>query len=105
MRPAGAVKNVSILFISPTPGDAAGLSSIPGVERHRDELPTPIRPNDLANYDLAIFEYATPKELPGVNTLLVMPPPGDPVFGLTRHAGARRSNCRMAPRPIRSPTG
>src|SRR5271168_3181933 len=37
----------------------------------------------LANFDLAIFEYATPKELPGVNTMLVMPPPGDPVFGLT----------------------
>ena len=29
---AGSVKNVSILFISPTPGDAAGLNSIPGVE-------------------------------------------------------------------------
>ena len=35
----------------------------------------------MAGADLAIFEYALPKELPPVNALLVMPPPGDPIFG------------------------
>ena len=79
---AGSVKNVSILFISPTPADGAGLNSIPGVEVTAKN-PDAYSPDELANFDLAIFEYATPKELPGVNTMLVMPPPGDPVFGLT----------------------
>ncbi|MGA9740767.1 vWA domain-containing protein [Candidatus Binatus sp.] len=79
---AGSVKNVSILFISPTPADAAGLNSIPGVEVTA-QSPDSYSPGDLGSFDLAIFEYATPKELPSVNTMLVMPPPGDPVFGLT----------------------
>jgi hypothetical protein len=79
---AGSVKNVSILFISPTPADAAGLNSIPGVEVTA-QTPDSYSPGDLGNFDLAIFEYATPKEIPDVNTMLVMPPPGDPVFGLT----------------------
>ncbi|MGB8411283.1 MAG: BatA and WFA domain-containing protein [Candidatus Binatus sp.] len=79
---AGSVKNVSILFISPTPADAAGLNSIPGVEVTA-QTPDSYSPGDLGAFDLAIFEYAAPKEIPGVNTMLVMPPPGDPVFGLT----------------------
>jgi len=79
---AGSVKNVSILFISPTPADAAGLNSIPGVEVTA-RSPDSYSPGDLGNFDLAIFEYATPREIPDVNTMLVMPPPGDPVFGLT----------------------
>lgn len=79
---AGSVKNVSILFISPTPGDAAGLNSIPGVAVTA-KSPDSYSPDELGNFDLAIFEYATPKEIPAVNTMLVMPPPGDPVFGLT----------------------
>ncbi len=78
---AGSVKAVSILFISPTPADANGLKSIPGVAVIA-RTPDAYQPDDLANVDLAIFEYATPKTLPGVNTMLVMPPPGDPVFGL-----------------------
>ena len=79
---AGSVKDVSILFVSPTPADAAGLSSIPGVAV-TPKGPDAYSPDELASFDLAIFEYAAPKELPGVNTMLVMPPPGDPVFGLT----------------------
>jgi hypothetical protein len=79
---AGSVKNLSILFISPTPADADGLNSIPGVAATA-KSPDSYSPDELGNYDLAIFEYATPKELPAVNTMLVMPPPGDPVFGLT----------------------
>src|SRR5579863_7792071 len=79
---AGSVKNVSILFISPTPGDAEGLNSIPGVAVTAKN-PDSYSPDELGNFDLAIFEYATPKEIPAVNTMLVMPPPGDPVFGLT----------------------
>src|SRR6202030_801958 len=78
---AGSVKNVSILFISPTPADADGLNSIPGVAVTA-KSPDSYSPDELGNYDLAIFEYATPKTLPAVNTMLVMPPPGDPVFGL-----------------------
>src|SRR3984957_14304637 len=80
--PAGSVKNLSILFISPTPADAAGLNSIPGVAV-TTKTPDSYSPDELANFDLAIFEYATPKEIPAVNTMLVMPPPNDPVFGLT----------------------
>jgi hypothetical protein len=79
---AGSVKSISILFISPTPADAAGLNSIPGVAVTA-KSPDAYSPDELANFDLAIFEYATPKEIPDVNTMLVMPPPGDPVFGLT----------------------
>ena len=73
---------MSILFISPTPADAAGLDSIPGVAVTA-KSPDSYSPDDLGNFDLAIFEYAVPKEMPPVNTMLVMPPPGDPVFGLT----------------------
>jgi hypothetical protein len=79
---AGSVKNVSILFISPTPADASGLNSIPGVEVTAKN-PDSYSPDELGNYDLAIFEYSTPTDLPAVNTMLVMPPSGDPVFGLT----------------------
>lgn len=79
---AGSVKNVSILFVSPTPADADGLNSIPGVAV-TVRTPDSYSPDELGTYDLAIFEYAAPKQLPGVNTMLVMPPPGDPVFGLT----------------------
>ena len=78
---AGSVKAVSILFISPTPGDASGLKSIPGVEVVA-RTPDAYQPDDLANVDLAIFEYATPKTLPAVNSMIVMPPPSDPVFAL-----------------------
>jgi hypothetical protein len=77
---AGAVKSISILFVTPTPADAAGLDRLPGISV-RVASPTSFSPKDLASADLAIFEYAVPKEMPPVNTLLVMPPPGDPVFG------------------------
>jgi len=77
---AGAVKSISILFVSPTPADAAGLDRLPGISV-RVASPTSFSPKDLASADLAIFEYAVPKEMPPVATLLVMPPPGDPVFG------------------------
>ena len=79
---AGSVKNVSILFISPTPADADGLNSIPGVAVTAKN-PDSYSPDELGNFDLAIFEYAAPKEIPPVNTMLVMPPPGDPAFGLS----------------------
>jgi hypothetical protein len=77
----GSVKAVSILFVSPTPADANGLNTIPGVAVTA-RTPDAYSPDELATYDLAIFEYATPKELPAVNAMLVMPPPGDPAFGL-----------------------
>ncbi|HEX3409560.1 MAG TPA: BatA domain-containing protein [Candidatus Binataceae bacterium] len=77
-----AVKPVAILFVSPTPGDGASLRSIPGVTVET-RAPAAYNPADLANFDLAIFEYTVPKELPALNTLLVMPPPGDSVFNFT----------------------
>ena len=100
---AGAVKNVSILFISPTPDDANGLSSIPGVQLTA-RTPDAYTPSDLGNFDLAIFEYATPKEIAGVNSMLVMPPPGDPVFGLERNGDGRKFRSPDGVRPTRSPT-
>ncbi|HZO81804.1 MAG TPA: BatA domain-containing protein [Candidatus Binataceae bacterium] len=76
---AGAVKSISILFVTPTPADAAGLDSLPGISV-RVASPADFTPTDLARADLAIFEYAVPKEMPPLNALLVMPPPGDAVF-------------------------
>src|ERR1700680_1459251 len=83
-----AVKSVAVLFVSPPPADAAGLRSIPGVSVET-RAPAAYTPIDLANFDLAIFEYTVPKELPPVNTLLVMPPPGDPVFNFIAHPAPR----------------
>lgn len=76
---AGAVKSVAVLFVSPTPGDAAGLSTLPGVTV-KTRLPDQFTPSDLVEADVAIFEYALPKEIPPINSLLVLPPPGDPLF-------------------------
>ena len=78
---AGSVKAVSILFVSPTPADAQGLGSIPGVTVST-VAPDAFTPRNMSNVDLTIFEFAAPKELPATNSLLVMPPGGDPVFGL-----------------------
>lgn len=76
---AGAVKAIAVLFVSPAPGDANGLNQLAGV-KVTTRRPDAYTPEDLASADVAIFEYGVPKELPSVNTLLVMPPPGDPVF-------------------------
>jgi hypothetical protein len=77
-----AVRGVSILMVSPTPGDGASLRTIPGIEL-TTVAPSNYFPAELAAADLAIFEYAVPKELPAVNSLLVMPPPGDPIFNFS----------------------
>ena len=73
------LRTIAILFVSPVPSDAAGLASIPGVSM-RTVAPASYLPADLANYDVVIFEYTVPKELPAIPALMVMPPPGDPVF-------------------------
>jgi hypothetical protein len=83
-----AVKPVAVLFVSPTPNDGAGLQSIPGVSVET-RTPDAYAPKDLANFDLAIFEYTAPKELPAINALLVMPPPGDPVFKIAAQPAGR----------------
>ena len=83
-----AVKSVSILFVSPIPGDGESLKSIPGLAV-TTRTPNTYSPKDLAQSDLAIFEYTTPKELPTVNALIVMPPPGDPVLGFKVEPAAR----------------
>jgi Aerotolerance regulator N-terminal/von Willebrand factor type A domain len=85
---AGAIKSISILFVTPTPADAAGLDSLPGISVHVAS-PTTFTPKELASTDLAIFEYAVPKQMPPVNSLLVMPPPGDPVFDFRVRPTAR----------------
>lgn len=78
---ATAGDQIRVLFVSPTPADASGLSALPGLRV------TTLSPRDYsprtARADLIIFEYAAPKELPPASALLVMPPGGDPVFGLT----------------------
>ena len=83
-----AVKSVEVLFVSPTPADGTSLRSIQGVSVVTC-APDAYSPKDLANFDLVIFEYTVPKELPSVNTLLVMPPPNDPVFNFTAQAARR----------------
>jgi len=71
-------KAVSILFISPTPADGGRPSrSIPGVHGCRRALPDAYQPDDLGERRSRDFSnIATPKTLPAVNTMLVMPPPG-----------------------------
>jgi len=78
---SGAIRAVWILFITPAPADAAGLGAIPGAQV-TVVAPDKFAPDDLAKADVAIFEYSTPKQIPPVNTLMVMPPP-DPAFGFT----------------------
>jgi hypothetical protein len=85
---ASTVRTFSILFVSPTPRDGQSLASIPGVTV-KSTTPSAYSPDDLATADLAIFQYTVPKELPPVNSLLVMPPPGDPVFGFTVQPSSR----------------
>lgn len=85
---AGAVKSISLLFVSPAPADAQGLDTLPGIAV-RVASPASFTPKDLAGADLAIFEYAVPKAMPPVNAMLVMPPPGDPVFGFNIEPAAR----------------
>lgn len=83
-----AVAGVSILFVSPTPADGAGLRSIPGVGL-TTVPPGSYTPSELAAEDVVIFEYSVPKELPAVNALLIMPPPGDPVFDFKLRTATR----------------
>jgi hypothetical protein len=73
------VRSIAVLFVSPRPADAEGLESIPGLSISV-RAPDAYTPDDLARADVAIFEYSAPKVMPTVNTLLVMPPPDDPVF-------------------------
>jgi hypothetical protein len=82
-----AVRSVSLLLVSPTPADGTSLRSIPGVNVSTVP-PSSYTPAELASADLAIFEYAVPKELPALNSLLVMPPPGDPIFNFTVHTAS-----------------
>lgn len=77
---------IQVLFVSPTPADAAGLASLPQLSV-RTLSPENYSP-DAAKADLLIFEYGVPKELPAANALLVMPPGGDDVFGLRLASGA-----------------
>jgi len=83
-----AVRGLPILFISPTPGEGASLRSIPGVDV-TTVPPAGYSPTKLETADLAIFEYAVPKEFPAVNSLLVMPPPGDPLFNFSVQTAPR----------------
>jgi len=83
---SAAGESLHLLFVSPTPADAQGLAGLPGISVQT------VAPQDYSpansKADLIVFEYAVPKELPGANALLVMPPPGDPVFDLRDVGGA-----------------
>jgi hypothetical protein len=83
-----AVKPIAVLFISPVPADGESLKGIPGVAV-TTRTPDAYSPKDLAESDLAIFEYSLPKEIPPVNALLVMPPPGDPAFAFQVESAAQ----------------
>jgi len=83
-----AVRAITVLFVSPVPTDGQSLASIPGVAVNT-VTPASYTPRDLANCDLVLFEYTVPKELPGVPALIVMPPPGDPVFGFAARPSAQ----------------
>ncbi len=72
-------RTVAILFVSPMAADGESLKSIPGITV-TTRAPAAFTPQDLASADIAIFEYTIPKELPAVNALFVIPPPGDPIF-------------------------
>lgn len=97
---AGSIRPVQALFVSPTPADAAGLGSLPGV-RVQTEMPEAFSPAEAAKADLIVFEYAVPKELPATNTLLVMPPPADPVFNFaTRPASDPQIASWKTPDPL-----
>ncbi|MGH7905321.1 MAG: vWA domain-containing protein, partial [Candidatus Binataceae bacterium] len=61
---ASAVKSTVVLFVSPSPSDAAGLGALPGV-KVISRTPHKYTPSDLALADVAIFEYSVPKDLPG----------------------------------------
>ncbi len=74
-----AISSVSILFVSPTPADGATLRSIPGVAVTTIS-PADYVPTQLPLADLAIFEYAVPKQFPDLSSLLILPPAGDPIF-------------------------
>jgi hypothetical protein len=82
-----AISNVSILFVSPTPADGASLRSIPGLVLTTIP-PVDYDPAQLPFVDMAVFEYAVPKELPDISSLLIMPPAGDPVFNFVTQAAS-----------------
>ncbi|HLW71614.1 MAG TPA: BatA domain-containing protein [Candidatus Binataceae bacterium] len=96
---ASVVKTIAILFVSPAPADGESLKAIPGVAV-TTRTPDAYSPRDLAAADVAIFEYAVPKELPAINTLLVMPPPNDPIFDF---AVAPTSQIRLTGWPTTDP--
>lgn len=73
-------EQIRVLFVSPTPADAGGLSALPGL-KVSTVLPQDYSPR-AAKADLLIFEYAAPKELPPANAMMVMPPGATADFGL-----------------------
>jgi hypothetical protein len=79
---APGARSVALLLVSPVPADGESLRAIPGLTV-TTRTPDAFTPQDLAKTDIAIFEYTTPKQLPPVNALFVMPPPGDPIFHFT----------------------
>jgi hypothetical protein len=85
---ASGVKNIAMLLVSPTVSDSDGLKSIPGVAVTA-RTPDAYSPNDLANSDIAIFEYTLPKDLPPANALFIMPPPGDALFNFATAQAAQ----------------
>ncbi len=85
---------IQVLFISPTPADAAGLASLPQL-KVSTLSPEQYSPSD-AKADLLIFEYGVPKELPAANALLVMPPGGRRCVQTPTETGRHHPGNRLA---------
>jgi hypothetical protein len=85
---ASTGQGITVLFVSPVPADGQSLAAVPGM-RIEPIAPAAYSPKQLADADLAIFEYTAPKELPSVNSMLIMPPPADPVFGFAFNSTAQ----------------
>jgi hypothetical protein len=95
----GAGGEIRILFVSPEPNDASGLDALPGV-RLVVEAPDKYRPEQSLSADIVIFEYAAPKELPGANTLLVMPPGATPPFDFATRSATVEIMSWRRPNPL-----
>lgn len=80
-------RELTVVFVSPTPEHGASLALLPGV-KVRSLAAASFSPADFAGADLAVFEYAVPRIRPPVDTMLVVPPAGDLLFGLEAASAA-----------------
>lgn len=94
-------RNLRILGVSPRPKELASLKGIPGVQI--DVIaPSEYEKVERSGYDLEIFHFATPGELPRTAALFVLPPESNLLVDLgTPTANVSVSNWREAHRLTR----